>query len=546
MRTRVPKIVGSDVELSNFIVGVSARDGSGRAASRMLLAEIDGISSGSHYSAQAIDWGRKYLPSTGGCAYIDSDHLECATPETFSAFDHVAYNRAMLSVARDAMHRVNERLPEGCRLHVLANCSDGLGNSYGSHLNVLLSRRAWDDIVLQKPHYLAFLSAFQISSIVFTGQGKVGSERTRPDANFQLSQRADFMETLCSIDTMVFRGVVNSRDEPLCGPYESATEEALARLHVIFYDNTLCQVATLLRVGTLQMIVAMLEAGVVDPRLALESPLEALGLWSRDPSLTTRAPLVDGGERSAVELQRQFLDAAGRFAARGGFEGIVPESDRLIALWADTLARLETRDFDTLSRRLDWVAKYRLLEGVIDHRPSLTWQSREIKQLDQLYASIDDTDGLFWTLERDGLVDTVVSADAIARARLEPPTDTRAWTRTHLLRLAGSSRVAHVDWDRVRVHPASSRAWFTPAREVHLPRPHEDTRAENLAHFVDGADLDCVLEALGATEAAPLTTLGPDTTPPHLIVHPTGGTYEHARKTSIYPGTGARDPWRHQ
>ena len=159
---------------------------------------------------------------------------------------------------------------------------------------------------------------------MLTGQGKVGAERGRPDADYQFSQRADFFETLVSLDTMGARGIVNSRDEPLCGIGRHAVDPPLARLHVIFFDSTLCQVATVLRAGTLQMVVAMIEAGFVNPNLALDDPLEALQAFSRSPGLTAQARLVNGLQRRAVDLQWGFLTEATRFAARGGFTAWCP------------------------------------------------------------------------------------------------------------------------------------------------------------------------------------------------------------------------------
>ena len=74
------------------------------------------------------------------------------------------------------------------------------------------------------------------------------------------------METLVGDQTTYRRPVVNSRDEALCG--RSATPVAIAnqmaRLHVIFFDNTLCHVASLLKVGMMQIILAMIEAQRVD------------------------------------------------------------------------------------------------------------------------------------------------------------------------------------------------------------------------------------------------------------------------------------------
>jgi proteasome accessory factor A len=506
MRTQVPKIVGADVELSNFILGPAIRNSTSDLASRLLLNAIAGVDSGVRVAPESLDWGRKFLSTSGACVYIDSEHLEVALPETFSAFDHVAYWRAMLRLVRDAARRINGHLHGKAHLHVLANCSDGLGNSYGSHLNILTTREAWDDIMLRKPHYRTFLAAFQISSIIFTGQGKVGSERGRPPAKFQLSQRADFIERLASLDTMVDRGVINTRDEAHCGCRLHEADPALARLHVIFFDSTLCQVATLLRVGTMQMMVAMLEAGSVDRRLSLDDPLAALAAWTRDVPLAVEAPLADGSRRTAIELQMEFLEAASQFEQSGRFEGIVPHAQHVLALWESTLAKLAARNLDDLSRRLDWVAKYRLLTGVLDKHPGMSWQSPALKQLDQLYADIDEGTGPFWALEETGLVDRVVGEAEIERAISEPPQDTRAWTRAQLLRLAGADRVDQVHWDRIRIRTKTHDRRLSQVQMVHLPVPFAATRTMNEHLFTANASLESVVDALEA-QAAPTAAI---------------------------------------
>ena len=484
---RIPKVLGADVELGNFVLGDATPGGTGAVASRRLLAEVSGVENGPYQAAgntTALDpqnVGRRFLPSNAGCIYIDLDHLELAVPETTDAFAYVAYWRAMLLIAREAATQANLRMPAGRRIQVLANCSDGQGQSYGSHASVLLTRAAWDNIITRKPHFLAYLAAFQISSIVYTGQGKVGSENGRPPVAFQLSQRADFIETLVGFQTTYARPIVNSRDEPLSGL-------GMARLHVIFFDSTLCQVASVLRAGTLQIVVAMLEAECVDPALALDDPLVALQLFSHDPSLCARARTTGGDALTSVELQFRFLNEAKRFTKRGGCDGIVPRAAEILALWEDTLNRLRDRDFVTLSRRLDWVLKRQMLQRVMEQRPELTWSSPELKHLDQLYANLDEADGLFWAYEQAGLVDRVVSDEAIRRAVEEPPDDTRAWTRAHLLRRAGANTVEQVDWDRVTLKlPVGSRngyRWFD-RRVVNLPRPFGFTKAECAHVFAD-------------------------------------------------------------
>lgn len=65
----------------------------------------------------------------GGCVYIDLQHLEVCLPEVRGAHDFVAAWHAMLRIGREAMEAANARLPEGCRIEVPVNNSDGLGSS---------------------------------------------------------------------------------------------------------------------------------------------------------------------------------------------------------------------------------------------------------------------------------------------------------------------------------------------------------------------------------------------------------------------------------
>jgi len=145
-----PKILGADVELGNFILGLDSEYGTGAKASRALLREINGLPwpapSASGYWIDQInqpepkatnpqDWGRKYLPANGGCFYIDLDHLECCTPEVLSAYDFAAAFHAMLRIARTALRTANARLPEGVKLVAVVNNVDGHNHSW-AHISI--------------------------------------------------------------------------------------------------------------------------------------------------------------------------------------------------------------------------------------------------------------------------------------------------------------------------------------------------------------------------------------------------------------------------
>jgi proteasome accessory factor A len=455
-----------------------------------------GNASGAVNAIDPRDHGRTYLPQNGGCIYIDLDHIELCLPEVRSAHDHVACWHAMLRILREALDTANSRLFDS-RLHVLVNNSDGCEHSYGSHLNFLVTETCWRNVFERKMHYMLYLAAYQVSSIVFTGQGKVGSENRTPAVDFQLSQRADFFEQLTGPHTTFSRPIVNSREEALCGygvDRRAAGAHDLARLHVIFYDSTLCHVATLLKIGVMQIILAMIEAERVNPLLALEDPVRALHKWSHDPTLKTVQPLCSGEEVTAVELQRRFLDDASRFVASGACEGIVPHASEIVDLWADTLDKLETMDMDVLSRRLDWALKYSTLDRVRRER-HLDWKDPALKQLDHLYSSLDAKEGLFWALERDGCTEKLVSNADIERFIHEPPDDTRAWTRAMLMRRAGTERIASIDWDRIRF--TTSQSWYQcEHRTLELANPLGLTKVHAESILRSKAPLTRVIDAL--------------------------------------------------
>jgi hypothetical protein len=487
---RVPKLSGADVELGNFVLGLDRSGGTGAKASRALLREIEGLplATPHPYGFEATahaparrdpqDWGRKFLPSNGGCAYVDLDHLEICTPEVLSAFDHVAAWHAMLRVARAALERANSRLPAGQTIQVLVNNSDGRSHSYGSHCNFLIARRCWNEIFESRLQHLLFLAACQASSIVLTGQGKVGAENGAPRVDFQLAQRADFFEVLAGPQTTERRPLVNSRDESLAGS-AAFGRSGLARLHCIFFDSTLCQVATLLRVGIMQIVLAMIEAGRVNLRLLLEDPLASVRRWSHDPSLKERAALLGGGAVTAVELQLLFLEEAERFVSDGGADGVVPRAPEILAYWGDTLAALAAGDFDRLAGRIDWVLKRALLERAMRQHPRLGWQSAEIRMLDQVYSNLDPAQGLYWACEAEGAVERVVSEERIAHFVREPPEDTRAWARAMLLRGREPERIVAVDWDSI-TYREGGWAHGAPLYRVDLCDPLGFTREDLL------------------------------------------------------------------
>ena len=167
--------------------------------------------------------------ANGGCIYIDLNHLELATPEVLmrprlsGRLDgDVANcpNRLKLPPTKISFHRIKRIVV------VLANNSDRQNNSYGGHLQLSYeSNSAWDNMMRHRMmpslFYLMAYPGFEhrISQVRVRSAVKT----VKPLVPFQISQRADFIETLLSEQyDHTIDHLVNTRDEPLCGTEKSA------------------------------------------------------------------------------------------------------------------------------------------------------------------------------------------------------------------------------------------------------------------------------------------------------------------------------------
>jgi proteasome accessory factor A len=444
------KVIGADFELANAIETDGPYGRSVWDAARKLLAEIPGYPRASYWAGTSIEWGRRFLSGNVGSAYIDSDHLEINLPEHVRASDHAAHVHAGLRIARLAQEAASAKLDEGERLNVLASVSDGK-KSWGHHLNVLVRRQLFDDLFGRKPHLAGFFATHLATATLYTGQGQVGAGNGRTPCDYQLAQRPDWFEELTGSQTTHRRPLLNTRDEPHAG-------DDFARMHIIFFDNALCPIANYLKAGATQLVLAMLEAGWAEPLLVLDDPLAACWEVSRDRTLAQPLALVGRGRKAtAVEVQQGLVDLAGEFVASGEAGDSVPGAEAIVACWKETLDWLVRRDLGALARRCDWALKYLLLDRQRSRR-GLGWRSPELKCLDLRYASLDPHDGLFLQLAAAGHVEAMPSPERIERFVSEPPDETRAYLRAHLLRRFGDE-VADMDWDRIRFRVDSDRYW---------------------------------------------------------------------------------------
>ena len=369
--------------------------------------------------------------SNGARFYVDHAHPEYSTPECTNPRDLVVWDRAGERILNIARMRAEAASPPEQRILIYKNNTDSKGNSYGTHENYLMDRRCPFTRIVQ--HLMPFLVTRQI----FTGAGKVGSENNLEYTEFQISQRADFLETEVGLETMHSRPIINTRDEPHADP------EKYRRLHVIVGDANMSELTTYLKTGTTAVVLAMLEDDFIDRDLSLDNPVLAFRQISRD--LTCRMPvrLRDGRTVTAVDVQRELLELAHRYYRDRELDTVTKD---VLVRWEYVLDRLE-QDPMTLSRELDWVIKRDLIESY-RAKHDLGWSDSRVAMIDLQYHDIRPGRGLFYKLEEADAVERIASEDEITQAIHDPPRDTRAYFRGMCLQRYPEDIVS-ASWDSV-------------------------------------------------------------------------------------------------
>jgi len=356
------------------------------------------------------------LLSNGGRLYVDGAHPEYSTPECTNARELVAFERAGERIMAACL-RALATARGGDKFLLYKNNSDGKGNSYGYHENYLIARSVPFDRIVR------VLVPFLVSRQIYAGAGKVGAENQTRSVEYQISQRADFFECLVDLNTMIKRPIINTRDEPHADPAK------YRRLHVIVGDTNMAELSTYLKVGTLAIVLEMIEAGVDFPGLDLEDPVRAIKEVSRDLDMRATLKLADGRVTSAIGIQRAYLKTAMDYFACHELAQVTKD---VLVRWEEVLDKLE-RDPMLLVRELDWVAKRQMIQSYMD-RKECGWNDPRVLLLDLQYHDVRPDKGLFYTLERSNLIDRLVQDTEILRAEQNPPTGTRAFFRGHCLK----------------------------------------------------------------------------------------------------------------
>jgi proteasome accessory factor A len=395
---------------------------------------------------RVVSWGRSsnVFLRNGARLYLDvGSHPEYATPECDSVVDLVTHDKAgeriLEGLLVDAERRLREEGIAG-DIYLFKNNTDSAGNSYGCHENYLVGRHG------EFGRLADVLIPYLVTRQIICGAGKV--LQTPRGAVYCVSQRAEHIWEGVSSATTRSRPIINTRDEP------HADAERFRRLHVIVGDSNMSETTMLLKVGATDLVLRMIEAGVVMRDLTLENPIRAIREVSHDMTGRRKVRLANGREASSLEIQREYFSKAKDFMDRRGADPVV---QRVLELWERTLLAVETGNLDTVAREIDWVAKYQLIERY-RRKYDLPLSSPRVAQLDLAYHDVHRQRGLYYLLENKGAMARVSQDLAIFEAKSVPPQTTRARLRGEFIKKAQEKRRDFtVDWVHLKLNDQAQR-----------------------------------------------------------------------------------------
>ena len=395
---------------------------------------------------RVVSWGRSsnVFLRNGARLYLDvGSHPEYATPECDNVVDLVTHDKAGERILEGLLVDADRRLREegiAGDIYLFKNNTDSAGNSYGCHENYLVGRHG------EFGGLADILIPFLVTRQIICGAGKV--LQTPRGAVYCVSQRAEHIWEGVSSATTRSRPIINTRDEP------HADAERFRRLHVIVGDSNMSETTMLLKVGSTDLVLRMVEAGVVLRDMTLDNPIRAIREVSHDMTGRSKVRLANGREMSALEIQWEYLSRAKDFTEKNGID---PITLRVIEMWERALTAIEDGNLDKIAREIDWVTKYQLIERY-RAKHDLPLSAPRIAQLDLAYHDVHRGRGLYYLLQRNGAVDRVTSDLKIFEAKSIPPQTTRAKLRGEFIRRAQEKRRDFtVDWVHLKLNDQAQR-----------------------------------------------------------------------------------------
>jgi proteasome accessory factor A len=177
------------------------------------------------------------------------------------------------------------------------------------------------------------------------------------------------------------------------------------------------------------------------PDLSIDHPVQSLHEVSWDITCKQTVRLADGRTISAIDMQYEYLDLSKKYVKEHDARASNAE---VLQQWETILTGLE-EDPLSLHRELDWVAKYRLMQGYRE-RDGLEWNDAKLHAIDLQYHDVRRDKGLYYKLVANGKMDRIATDQEIDHAIMNPPGDTRAYFRGNCIDRYPEAIVA-ASWD---------------------------------------------------------------------------------------------------
>jgi proteasome accessory factor A len=386
----------------------------------------------------------------GGRCYVDMGHLEYCTPECVDLRDLILYDRAGDHLLAEALRC------EGIESQVTFirnNIDYYSGATFGCHENYLVRRSA----PLSEENVQSLLT-FLTLRMLYCGAGRVRASHTAEarmegvsgwtDSEFQISQRADYINNDLFEWVQFNRAIINTRDEPLADPRK------YRRLHLLHGDTSVLPATLALKVGTTSLALDLLEIDRL-PKHALADAVLSFRTLSHTIKGPWMTPMANGSSASAVAVLREFhANATAEFSHRDD------ETNQVLDLWDRALTGLEG-DVESLVGTVDWVTKRWLFEQFVAAE-GLQWSDPWLQAQDLEFHAVTTERNIGWPLAKpEAGFDP--APDAIAAALTAPPTNTRAAARSHVMRsLANQHSRYFVDWEVIDAEGVNSLNLLDP------------------------------------------------------------------------------------
>lgn len=240
------------------------------------------------------------------------------------------------------------------------------------------------------------------------------------------------------------------------------------RLQIGLADSNLSDLAELVKVGSVALILDMIESGETSGLPTVRRPLRSLFVFNRDWNLVRRVK-TSLGMFTSLELQSHYRKAAERYVAdrraeltetSGSPHDDLREAERVLAVWGEAIHyvrefRIDGHQTQQGLGRIDWLGKRWMLDQL---GPGATYASR--KKVDLRYHELSPQGYL--RRMPVGTRQRLVSAAAVELRRRSPPPDSPAAQRGWWIReFADAADPVSVEWDRGTVGVGKARRQST-------------------------------------------------------------------------------------